>query len=534
MPMASPTHHHSTSAQTTPPAAQQSTPPQAASPGAQQLPMAHTTPPVTEQQIPAQIPLSTTQSSIIPNPAQNPNLVSIHPMVTRYRTLVPRPSNTNIVHCIWLFGHKYLADGTLSRYKARLVANGSTQLEMVDVDETFSPVVKPGTFQTILSLDASRHSPIHQLDVKNAFLHDDLFETVGDTSDVVSDLTSYRSLAGSLQYLTFTRSDISYAVLELFSSSTTDLVAYLDADWSCCPTTHRLTFEAEYRGVANAVVETCWLRNLLRELHNPLSSATLVYCDNTSLRDGLRESVSHLPILTDSIIMILVLSSLVEVRLRHGELITIFGAVVKPSLDELSALWLSYSWICDALASHAQRSKRLAHQGGSTTFGSDVVLGAQQFGSEVSDLRLEGGFFEHSLIHSSSTYDQRMEVQCFAIFAKENTLPRNAQADVNQHFFNTKYIPIFHCQSIIELYPKQQLLSPLKPIQSYLPIDVLVSLTQVWILIYQRVHSLTRFNGLVHKLIEHRIMVRGQSHPVFRGLGQVSSESGESPAVWEA
>ncbi|GKB38995.1 ribonuclease H-like domain-containing protein, partial [Tanacetum coccineum] len=40
--------------------------------------------------------------------------------------------------------------------------------------------------------------------------------------------------------------------------------------------------EAKYRGVANAVVETCWLRNLLRELHTPLSSATLVYCDNVS------------------------------------------------------------------------------------------------------------------------------------------------------------------------------------------------------------------------------------------------------------
>ncbi|GKB44775.1 ribonuclease H-like domain-containing protein [Tanacetum coccineum] len=40
--------------------------------------------------------------------------------------------------------------------------------------------------------------------------------------------------------------------------------------------------EAEYRGVANAVAETCWLRNLLRELHTPLSSATLVYCDNVS------------------------------------------------------------------------------------------------------------------------------------------------------------------------------------------------------------------------------------------------------------
>ncbi|GKB38873.1 ribonuclease H-like domain-containing protein [Tanacetum coccineum] len=44
----------------------------------------------------------------------------------------------------------------------------------------------------------------------------------------------------------------------------------------------RSSAEAEYRGVANAVAETCWLRNLLCELHTPLSSATLVYCDNVS------------------------------------------------------------------------------------------------------------------------------------------------------------------------------------------------------------------------------------------------------------
>ncbi|GKG05751.1 ribonuclease H-like domain-containing protein, partial [Tanacetum coccineum] len=50
-------------------------------------------------------------------------------------TLVPRPLDTNIVCCMWLFHHKYLADGTLSRYKARLVANGSTQLP--------NPVVQP-------------------------------------------------------------------------------------------------------------------------------------------------------------------------------------------------------------------------------------------------------------------------------------------------------------------------------------------------------------------------------------------------------
>nr|GEX43799.1 ribonuclease H-like domain-containing protein [Tanacetum cinerariifolium] len=43
-------------------------------------------------------------------------------------TLVPRPTDANIVLCMWLFRHKYLVDGTLIRYKARLMANGSTQL----------------------------------------------------------------------------------------------------------------------------------------------------------------------------------------------------------------------------------------------------------------------------------------------------------------------------------------------------------------------------------------------------------------------
>ncbi|GJR26445.1 ribonuclease H-like domain-containing protein [Tanacetum coccineum] len=374
--------------------------------------------------------------------------------------LVPRPGDVNMVRSMWLFKYKFYADGTLSCYKARLVANGSSQQLGVDFDETFSPVVKPATIHMVLSLTVSRKWPIHQLDVKNAFLNGDLSETVYmhqppgfvdvrfpnhvcrlqrslyglkqaprawfqrfagyatragfyhsrcdsslficrqgsqvaylliyvddiiltasspallqqiidslhnefDMTDLgalnyflgisadrnstglflsqrkyalqllerahmvhcnpsrtpvdtesklgpegvpVQDPTLYRSLAGGLQYLTFTCPYLSYAIqqvclymhdpmepyfaalkrilryvrgimdfgLQLYASATTSLVAKRQ---------HTISYssaEAEYRGVANVVAETAWLRNLLHELHSPLSTATLVYYDNVS------------------------------------------------------------------------------------------------------------------------------------------------------------------------------------------------------------------------------------------------------------
>ncbi|GJY67366.1 ribonuclease H-like domain-containing protein [Tanacetum coccineum] len=135
---------------------------------------------------------------------------------------------------------------------------------------------------------------------------------LGSDGDPVSDSTLYHSLAGGLQYLTFTRPDISYTMqqiclhmhdpqephlaalkqvlryvrgtldygLQLHVSSTSQLNAYTDADWAGCPVTRHA--EAEYRGVANMVAETAWICNLLRELYNPLFTSTLVYCDNVS------------------------------------------------------------------------------------------------------------------------------------------------------------------------------------------------------------------------------------------------------------
>ncbi|KAD5508773.1 hypothetical protein E3N88_16476 [Mikania micrantha] len=157
---------------------------------------------------------------------------------------------------------------------------------------------------------------------------------------IFHDPSLYRSLAGALQYLTFTRPDITYAVqqiclfmhqphdphfaflkrvlrylqgtidygIRLTRSTTQSLVAYSDADWAGCPDSRRSTSgycvflgdniiswsskrqstisrssaEAEYRGVSNAVAETTWLRNLLLELHIPLKQASVIYCDNVS------------------------------------------------------------------------------------------------------------------------------------------------------------------------------------------------------------------------------------------------------------
>nr|GFA16598.1 putative reverse transcriptase domain-containing protein [Tanacetum cinerariifolium] len=64
--------------------------------------------------------------------------------------LVPRAVCVNMVRSMWLFKHKFHADGNLSRYKARLVANGSSQQLGVDFDETFSLIVKPATIHGII------------------------------------------------------------------------------------------------------------------------------------------------------------------------------------------------------------------------------------------------------------------------------------------------------------------------------------------------------------------------------------------------
>jgi hypothetical protein len=93
-------------------------------------------------------------------------------------TLCPRPTNKKVVRNKWVFKLKQKDDGSIDRYKARLVSKGFDQEEGVDFHETFSSVIKPATIPLVLALAVHFHWVIRQLDIFNAFLHGYLEEKV--------------------------------------------------------------------------------------------------------------------------------------------------------------------------------------------------------------------------------------------------------------------------------------------------------------------------------------------------------------------
>jgi hypothetical protein len=94
-----------------------------------------------------------------------------------WHLIAPR-KGMNIIDCRWVYKVKRKAGGTIDRYKSRLVTKRFKQRYGVDYEDTFSPVVKPATIRLVVSLAVSQNWSLKQLDVHNAFLHEDLEEEV--------------------------------------------------------------------------------------------------------------------------------------------------------------------------------------------------------------------------------------------------------------------------------------------------------------------------------------------------------------------
>lgn len=108
--------------------------------------------------------------------AMKQELASLHDMKTW--VLVPRKPDMKVVRSKWVYRIKRDAAGNIDKYKARLVAVGCSQVEGVDYFETFSPVVKLTSLRILLALGLNERMVMRQLDVKTAYLHGKLDETV--------------------------------------------------------------------------------------------------------------------------------------------------------------------------------------------------------------------------------------------------------------------------------------------------------------------------------------------------------------------
>lgn len=92
--------------------------------------------------------------------------------------LVSKPDHKKTIGVKWVFKTKLNPNGTVNKYKARLVVKGYAQVSGVDYSETFAPVARMDTIRLLLAVAAQKRWTIYQLDVKSAFLNGDLSEDI--------------------------------------------------------------------------------------------------------------------------------------------------------------------------------------------------------------------------------------------------------------------------------------------------------------------------------------------------------------------
>ncbi len=92
--------------------------------------------------------------------------------------IVDLPRGSKTINSKWIFKKKLKTDGTIDRFKARLVIKGFTQKYGIDYFDTYSPVTKIATIRALIALASANDLLVHQMDVKTAFLNGDLHEEI--------------------------------------------------------------------------------------------------------------------------------------------------------------------------------------------------------------------------------------------------------------------------------------------------------------------------------------------------------------------
>ena len=92
--------------------------------------------------------------------------------------LVPRPRGVNVIETKWIFKNKSDEHGTIIENKSKLIAQGYTQVEGIDFDETFAPVTRLKSIRILLAIASHLNFKLYQMNVKSAFLNRMLQEEV--------------------------------------------------------------------------------------------------------------------------------------------------------------------------------------------------------------------------------------------------------------------------------------------------------------------------------------------------------------------
>ncbi|GJX50745.1 putative ribonuclease H-like domain-containing protein [Tanacetum coccineum] len=243
----------------------------------------------------------------------------------------------------WVYKSKKDERGIVIRNKARLVAQEYTQEEGIDYDEVFSPVTRIKAIRLFLSYALFKDFVMYQMDVKSAFLYGKIkeevymssmgeltfflglqvtqkddgifisqdkyvdkilkkfgFSTVKTASTPMEtskpllkdaeaedvDVHLYRSMIGSLMYLTASRPDIMFALCPLF-----DLEAYTDSDYAGASLDRKSTI-GEYVAASSCCGQVLWIQNQMLDYGYNFMN-TKIFIDNESTICIVKNPVFH-------------------------------------------------------------------------------------------------------------------------------------------------------------------------------------------------------------------------------------------------